>query len=71
MKVEKTIWFHSYSCTTGIVAGIDEVTGVKKAYINVVKGEDEKEDIERLVKHGAPINIKMLSNLCDYLNKES
>ena len=71
MKIEKTVWFSglNISGVVGIVMGVDEVTGKKKAYIGFGSGSVERFDERIIAATGSPVNIAVLQEVIDYLKK--
>lgn len=69
MKIEKTVWFQGFNIpgTIGIAAGVDEVTGKKKAYMGFGTGSDEKWDEKVIATTGCPVNVAVLQEVVDYL----
>ena len=66
MKINGAMWFTQMGNTKliGIVFGIDENTGEKKAYIGSADGFDEKADTKNIATTGAKLtqyNAGMLS----------
>lgn len=59
MKITDTLWFSPGNIATlpiiiGIVLGVDEVTGEKKAYIGNVVPTTPENDIKHIAEYGAP-----------------
>lgn len=60
MKITDTLWFNqginiaTLPIIIGIVLGVDEVTGEKKAYIGAVIPTTEVKDAMQIVELGAP-----------------
>ncbi len=71
MKIEKTVWFSGFNTpgTIGIVMGVDEVTGKKKAYMGFGSGFNEKYDEKVIALDGCPVNVAVLQEAIDYLKK--
>ena len=55
MKVTNRVWFSELGKTDciGIIIGIDEHTGEKKAYIGTGNGVSEEADVLRIASNGA------------------
>lgn len=66
MKILRATWF-SGSSTIGIVVGEDEVTGKRKAYMNVVPGFDEDRDIKAIATRGWPVMPAQLREVLELL----
>ena len=71
MKIERTIWFSGLNIPglVGIVMGVDEVTGKKKAYMGFGTGSSERFDEKAIAMNGSPVNIAVLQEVIDYLRK--
>lgn len=60
MKITDTLWFSPWDICTlptimiGVVLGVDEITGEKKAYIGAVIPTTEELDSKMIVENGAP-----------------
>jgi len=71
MKIEKTVWFSGLNIpgVVGIVMGVDETTGKKRAYLGLGSGANEKGDEKLIAASGSPVNIAVLQEVIDYLKK--
>ncbi len=72
MKIEKTVWFSGFNIPglIGIVMGVDEVTGKKKAYMGFGGGFNEKFDEKVIATSGSPVNVAVLQEVIDYLKSK-
>ncbi len=71
MKIEKVKWFkpaNLHPSCIGIVLGVDELTGEKKGYIGLARGQDEEKDKLLIVAAGAPLTTTDIKEISAYLN---
>ncbi len=67
MKIIAATWFTpSTGECIGIVFGIDEITGEKKAYIGIGEGNDEGIDVDLIARNGAKFHEKHLAAIQDH-----
>ena len=74
MNVISAIWFSFlyFPGSVGIVLGVDEITGERKAYIGVrVSGSSEQKDIESIRQFGSPLGLDVLKTIVNFLEKEN
>lgn len=71
MKIEKAVWFSGFNIPgqIGIVMGVDEVTGKKKAYMGFGSGANEKYDEKTIAARGSPVNAAVLQQVINYLGE--
>lgn len=71
MKIEKTVWFSGFNIpgNIGIVMGVDEVTGKKKAYMGFGTGSSEKIDERQIAAGGSPVSAFVLQEVVNYLGE--
>ncbi len=71
MKIQKTVWFSGLNIPglIGIVMGVDEVTGKKRAYMGFGDGSSEKFDEKVIAATGSPVNVAVLQEVIDYLKE--
>jgi len=67
MKITGTIWFTTTNGVVGIVFGVDEVTGKKKAYIGTAPGSDEESDAWSIAEWGVPFGLAMAKDIVQRL----
>ena len=69
MKIEKTVWFSGFNIPglIGVVMGVDELTGKKKAYMGFGSGRSVDFDEKVIVADGSPVNTAILQEVIDYL----
>ena len=66
MKILRAFWFSGGS-TVGIVVGQDEITGKRKAYMNLVPGFDEDRDTQLVATRGWPVVPAVLREILELL----
>lgn len=71
MKIEKSVWFSGFNIPgyIGIVMGVDETTGRKKAYMGFGTGSNEKYDEKVIAETGSPVNACVLQEVVNYLGE--
>ena len=69
MKVLEVIWISTLTGQLGIVL-TENMVGEKKARIGMVKGVDQKADIEHIMEFGGKINASDALNISNHLNGE-
>ena len=71
MNIKKTVWFSGFNIPglIGIVMGVDEVTGKKKAYMGFSTGSNEKFDEKLIATSGSPVNAAALQEIVNYLGE--
>lgn len=70
MKVLETIWLTGMYGHVGIVLGEDSITGERKVYIGVHRGQDEGSDRELIVSGGSKVPGQMIDRIQRHLNKD-
>lgn len=68
MRIIDAIWFSSFTGTMGIVV-IENETGERKAYIGHAAGLNERDDMQHIADHGAPIYAETLRRIADKIDK--
>lgn len=70
MKLMKTIWFTTNSgLMIGVVIGKDEITGEKKAYIDIAAGDDEEDDKKFIMDYGCKLPVEIIKEILKDLEK--
>ena len=71
MKITNASWFTQMGelKPIGIVFGVDEITGDKKAYIGVGDGVDESTDVNNIFLTGAKIHISQANIIIEHLKE--
>jgi len=59
IKTAGVAWFTTSTEHFGIVVALDEITNQLKAYIGVVPGGDEEDDIELIKAYGAKFPVEV------------
>ncbi len=69
MKVTDTYWFTpAVGDPVGIIVGVDEVTGKRKAYIgSAAAGGSEEFDTQAIAEYGAKLNLQVLLEIVSNL----
>lgn len=67
MKIEKKFWFAGSSLTVGVVVGVDETTGKKKAYVGQCLGNDEEYDAAWIASTGAAFPAEAAREIAEAL----
>lgn len=70
MKTIEIIWFTTFDGTLGITVIEEDVTGDRKAYIGVVKGNNEKVDEKRIVAFGQKLPLSIIERLDYHLRQK-
>ncbi len=70
MKIIDTIWLTGMYGHVGIVLGEDAITGERKAYIGVHKGQDEVADREMVAAGGSKLAKEIAERIRRHFDKE-
>jgi len=71
MKIEKSVWFSGFNIPgyIGIVMGVEDTTGRKKAYMGFGTGSNEKFDEMGIAACGSPVSAAVLQEVVNYLGE--
>ncbi len=67
MRVTDTIWFTGMRGSVGLVMGVDDVTGDRKAYIGRCSGLDEELDTKVIVDYGVALKLDTIMKIATHL----
>ncbi len=70
MKIIKTIWFTGMYGHVGIVLAEDSITGERKAYVGVHRGQDEDSDRELIASGGSKLPREIAERILKHFDKE-
>lgn len=72
MNIIQAIWFTEMGSMRpiGIVLGVDNITGERKAFIGTASGDDEGADAERIAAGGAKLRVGTVNSIAQWLNDD-
>ncbi len=70
MKIIETLWLTGMYGHVGIVLAEDSITGERKVYVGVHRGQDEASDRELVASGGSKLTWQMVDRIQRHLNKD-